>query len=800
MRPLRLELEGFTSFRERTEVVFGDAELFVFTGATGSGKSSLIDAVVFALYGSVPRYDHKGLVSPLISQSKNEARVQLDFEAGDKTYTAVRIVRRTAGGASTKEATLEQWGTEKERRTLARTTDDLNNHIKHHVVGLELEQFTKCVVLPQGEFAAFMREKPAERGKLLDQLLGVGLYKQLGQAATRLGKEQRLKAETLGRRLEGDLADATAGAVRAAETEVAALGALSGRIEEAAPRLRALSKAAGGSAAAAEEAGRWLKLLGGVRPPPGTLELEEEWRSAKNEADKASRDLEKAIEHRRDAASVLEKLPDRTALVGIRDRREQLEKLRAQVEETTRGLAVAEQEVEAAGGALRLAEEDLQAKRARLADLRLKRGAAHLARYLVPGQDCPVCLQEVVELPRHGDLTALEEAEAGVTHAEQKLETARTNHQEAQLRRGNEETRLNERTKSAGDLEQTLKGAPRPDQVTEQLELVDVAKKERDAAASAEKDAQEKAKSARKTVDKLKERRSRAWGRFRERRDTVASLKPPGEAEGDLAGSWRELCDWAEASADEQRAARTDAENERSTAEGTRQRIEQRLADQCREAGLELEPGGEPAGACATALVRASTQLDGLRRRHEERARVARERDDLVRGATLAGELGNHLDAKHFGGWMQNQILQLLIAGATEKLKELSNGDYSLSLDEKNEFLVIDHRNADEPRPAKTLSGGETFLASLALALSLAGQVAGLAARGSPRLEALFLDEGFGALDPEALEIVADTIEQLGSERTVGLVTHVAELANRIPVQFRVKKAGNSSSVERVEI
>ena len=148
---------------------------------------------------------------------------------------------------------------------------------------------------------------------------------------------------------------------------------------------------------------------------------------------------------------------------------------------------------------------------------------------------------------------------------------------------------------------------------------------------------------------------------------------------------------------------------------------------------------------------------------------------------------------------MQNQILRWLVEGATARLHELSSGQYSLDLSERNEFLVIDHRNADEPRLAKTLSGGETFLASLALALSLAEQVANLAARGSAKLEALFLDEGFGTLDAETLDVVAATIEQLGTERMVGLVTHVPELAGRIPVQYRVTKVGNASSVERVE-
>ena len=73
MRPKRLELEGFTAFRERTVVDFTDADLFAFVGPTGSGKSSLVDAVLFALYGTVPRYGDKRAVEPVISLGRNEA-------------------------------------------------------------------------------------------------------------------------------------------------------------------------------------------------------------------------------------------------------------------------------------------------------------------------------------------------------------------------------------------------------------------------------------------------------------------------------------------------------------------------------------------------------------------------------------------------------------------------------------------------------------------------------------------------------------------------------------------------------
>ena len=133
MRPLRLELEGFTSFRKRTVVPFEDTDLFVLTGATGSGKSSLIDAMVFALYGSVPRYDNRNLVAPVVSQGMVQGRVRLDFEAGGREYTAVRVVRRTpSGGGTTKEATLEERAGGEASRTLARTADEVTACVAEH--------------------------------------------------------------------------------------------------------------------------------------------------------------------------------------------------------------------------------------------------------------------------------------------------------------------------------------------------------------------------------------------------------------------------------------------------------------------------------------------------------------------------------------------------------------------------------------------------------------------------------------------------------------------------------------------
>src|SRR3954454_3976055 len=111
MRPERLEVAGFGVFRDAVVIDFEGADLFALTGPTGAGKSTVIDAIVFALYGSVPRYDNKNLVAPVISQGKVEARVRLDLRVGGERYRIVRVVRAAGkGGATTKEARFERLG------------------------------------------------------------------------------------------------------------------------------------------------------------------------------------------------------------------------------------------------------------------------------------------------------------------------------------------------------------------------------------------------------------------------------------------------------------------------------------------------------------------------------------------------------------------------------------------------------------------------------------------------------------------------------------------------------------------
>ena len=267
------------------------------------------------------------------------------------------------------------------------------------------------------------------------------------------------------------------------------------------------------------------------------------------------------------------------------------------------------------------------------------------------------------------------------------------------------------------------------------------------------------------------------------------------------AAGWSTLTTWASAT----RSATappsvTSSSGSAATLDGERTALERAERAQCAavlgRADDDLTTLRDRLAQAETSAASAIATFDERRRRLE----ALRERvDALTDDATVAGELGNLLRASGFEAWLMQAALDELVDAATIRLRELSSGQFSLELVDR-EFMVRDHANADELRSARTLSGGETFLASLSLALALADATSELSPEGAPTIESIFLDEGFGSLDPGTLDVVAAAIEELGSSgRMVAVVTHIRELADRMPVRLEVTKAGSSSTVERIE-
>ena len=137
-------------------------------------------------------------------------------------------------------------------------------------------------------------------------------------------------------------------------------------------------------------------------------------------------------------------------------------------------------------------------------------------------------------------------------------------------------------------------------------------------------------------------------------------------------------------------------------------------------------------------------------------------------------------------------ILEQVNRLANGQLESLSSGRYQLKaegVDDKLKLTIIDRWNANEERPVETLSGGESFLTSLALALALSDL-----SRGRAQLNSLFLDEGFGTLDTETLDIAITALEGLHMHgRSIFFISHVQELTRRLPIKINVRKHGDNS-------
>lgn len=401
--------------------------------------------------------------------------------------------------------------------------------------------------------------------------------------------------------------------------------------------------------------------------------------------------------------------------------------------------------------------------------------------------------------------TRLREATEALTTAEATAQTAARQATEAASAAAAASARVEHLTGRSAELASELDGAPPradlPALLTEAQSLADA---RRDAARGAE-GAQLAATTAAATLAAAQAAVAADRDALGSARDSAAVWGPPTfeatRLADDLPGCFDELVTWAAARAAE---ATTQAEEARGSEQTAATEVQTRLAvlisaltDHALDTvGVEADPrSAERIAAVAHTQAAADlARLEDARNRVESlqgKIAIAREQ------ALVAGELRTLLRSDKFQQWLATAALDNLVDGASTGLSELSDGQFTLTHD-KGEFFVIDHFDADSRRSVRTLSGGETFQASLALALALSDQLASLAIGGNAKLDSIFLDEGFGTLDPDALETVAATLENLAQgERMVGVVTHVAALAERTPVRFLVSHDNRTSRVER---
>ncbi|NLT95569.1 MAG: AAA family ATPase [Clostridia bacterium] len=164
MKPLHLKIAGLNSFREEQEVDFtalSQSGVFGIFGPTGSGKSSVLDAITLALYGKVERA--KNGTQGIINQNEDKVYVYFSFKIGDKKYSVERTYKRGADG-SVNQTNCRLVETDEKGNSviLAEKKREMDEKIQE-VLGLNVDDFTRAVVLPQGKFQEFLTLQGVDR-------------------------------------------------------------------------------------------------------------------------------------------------------------------------------------------------------------------------------------------------------------------------------------------------------------------------------------------------------------------------------------------------------------------------------------------------------------------------------------------------------------------------------------------------------------------------------------------------------------------------------------------------------------
>jgi|GEM_PF-3480922 len=951
MRPLLLEVEGFSSFRNRTVVDFKDTNLFAFTGSTGAGKSSLLDAICFALYGSVPRYP-ENRIQNIMHSSVDETRVRLDFEVQGKKYMVVRVLRKQQGTAAAKESRLECEHSDYPDPVLASSPKQILATIEN-LLGLTFGEFKRCVILPQGDFASFMKATSGQRQNLMKSLLGLEYFEEIQKRAGAVLRNHTVQVETLDRQLDllqivtveeqdkvnqrveklsvlkndlilemaklekskKDLEKVTQGIrdLQDAEETMATINMPSNITEltkkislasqnwEAAKKMReSLKKNIEIKNAELAKLPSAREMYEGQQSYRNYHRLEEDIEKFVHEAKELDsksdrKDLEQDVQNKQKSHAEIfsslkkaeEKLADVQNLQSELPIAEIFETMKSNFsayEDAMKNVKDLEEAVSKAEHKFIRDSEYADEKTKTYEEFRQKNAAYQVAEGLKAGDLCPVCGEVLTKIPEHlisVDLEKAKQEDEGArgisTQSKENLDKL-NNSLQVEEKRQEDFYAIVERYKKqfpdtghehglsdlAGKIDEinnllqikdeqiqrlsitektasaALDQAKRTfDSATEKLNVertgLETRKKEALKASEAERlkldvlpeedllkqqikereNIEDELKSFGKKHTNAEEHENKARDAFKgfeagveqaqqyfsKQRDTVVEYGAPIFNTDDLLKQWEEFLTWTKTQLNEVKEEIVQKNIEKERTKSVLETVQQKIFKRCREVDI-VEVGDEGIQeALYTELGRLEIEGKRIEADLQDKKKKQQERKNLNEEKEIAADLVTHMRKENFERWYLKEVFVGLVTTASEKLLELSGGQYTLKLaEDAGTFLIVDHYNASEERSVDSLSGGETFLASLSLATALADEVSRLSAKNSHRPESLFLDEGFGALDQDTLEIVASTIEQLGSDdRIIGIVTHVPSLAERMPVRYHITKEKGISQVTREE-
>ena len=910
MRPLKLTIAGFGPYAGVQQLDFellGESGLYLITGDTGAGKTTLFDAITFALFGS-PSGDSResSMLRSKYAADDAPTYVELVFRSGGAVYTVRRspdYERAKARGTGTTRQAADAQLTMPDGAVITKLKD-VDRQVRE-ILGLTREQFSQICMIAQGDFRRLLQADTKERQKIFRDLFGTNLYvcaqnelkEQTGKLRDRkeqlersisqyiggilwgegsayaeraaLAREGRLPYSEIPPLFEGILAEDRA-AYDSNEEALSELRAasddLTARIERATAARRRKEEQ---TRLAAEEASRKAALEGAeatLAQTSATAAEQEDLAEAitrldlllpsfetlsKNETALADtrRSLQRTKASLRAAETRCAALTGqidatKSELSALQDTGEQLQKLTfrqnalqeqaSQLQALRAEISMAQQQRAALEAAQALylqreAEADHSQRRYEALNRAfLQEQAGILALSLAPDTPCPVCGATVHPAP--AALSDHAPTEAEVKAAEAFLSDARKKQEAQSAACAGLRGRLESREAAIAAQSRALLGDAALEAVTadvaaqlqalsaelglarsadrrrkelqQQLPLQEAALTAETAALSA---AQRKESELQATEDALLrgigelrgtlpfESRAAALDEKEQLRSRLQALKAANDAAAAAVQNTREQL--AALRARLQQIADTPASEEDP---GSLAHEKHALSVRINEKSAQQKQIHTRISTNRTALANIEARAADLTEIEAQYVWM-KNLSDTANG-TLAGKEKIMLET-----YIQAAFFDRILQRANIRLQKMSGGQYDLKrrraaghkAQSGLELDIVDHVNGTE-RSVNTLSGGESFLASLSLALGLSDEVQSGAAI---RVDTLFVDEGFGSLDSDALSKAYAALAQLaGSNRLVGIISHVTELKERIDRQIVVKKAPDGASYATITV
>ena len=816
MRPLKLTLSAFGPYAAQTTLpleALGRGGLYLITGDTGAGKTTLFDAITYALY------DHSsgGVRDGAMLRSKyadpgTPTFVELEFEVRGQRCTVRRnpeYPRPKARGEGFTTEKADATLTYADGRPPVTKAKEVTAAVTE-LIGLDYNQFSQIAMIAQGQFNRLLNATTEERSRIFRKLFRTQRYQKLQDALQEENARLTARRSSLNTAITTVLGTLAFPAQDPQREELAALSAQT-EPETAQELLQALTaRQEADTARAAQELAALDTRLSAVQAALGAAE----------QADRLRRELDQNLAHarenarletaraaaRREALAALEaqQTAAETELAALADadtRRVELgaeaERL-AQREHALDELGQSLTAYQAVKAAAAAAQDRYKTAAARQAEAgtardRLERAfldaqAGLLAQGLAEGTPCPVCGS--THHPAKAALPRTAPTQAQVNAAKQAAAAADQAAQEASAAAGAAVTREKEgRARLRKDAEALL-----PERFTSPDGPVPLSVTLLRTALAEETQALRTAKTD------LAARRSQNASACR-RRQELEAQRPTRNAQRTALE--------AQAATAQQNAAAAEAAVRTLEAQAAGAAPAQDLAA-LRAQQAALLDRRRPLAEQEKAL---NAQLQPNRKAAAEYRRLSAERQTLEQRwqwvNALAATTGGTLNSKQkirLEAYIQMQYLDRILIHANTRLMQMTAGQYELErVGAENQrsqsgldLGVIDHYNGTR-RSVKTLSGGESFKASLALALGLSDEVQSSA--GGIRLDTLFLDEGFGSLDEESLELAIRVLSGLTEgDRLVGIISHVGALKDRIDRQVVVHKARTGGSTVELRV